>query len=105
VESRAAAPAISGVGTTSVTTATSSVDGERKPLPVPVTTLARRLLPPGQTVKVLQRLDGSVKLSVDGVVTHRFMDEAANGLSTIYGLAADGSTPRFGDVTISAAPR
>ena len=74
-------------------------------LPVPVQTSGAPLVAAGQSVSVLQQLDGSVQLAVDGTVTHRFTDISTNARTTIYGLAAKGSSARFDDVLITPAPR
>lgn len=76
-----------------------------QPLPVPLQTLSPPLVAADQLVAVVQRLDGSVELSVNGTVTHRFTDTATNRRATIYGLATEGGVPRFDDVVISPAPR
>ena len=76
-----------------------------QPMPVAVQVTSPPLVAAGQLAAVVQRLDGSVELSVGGVVTHRFTDTVTNRRATIYGLAAEGTAPRFDDVAFSPAPR
>jgi hypothetical protein len=68
---------------------------------VPVTAVATRYPAAGDLARVTQRLDGSVEVSVNGVVTHRFTDTVTNRRATSYGMAALGSTARLDDFAVT----
>ena len=79
-------------------------DGEVVALPVAVQTVATRNVAAGDVVKVVQRLNGAVEITVNGVVTHRFTDATTNKRATIFGLETSGNQARFDDFTITLPP-
>lgn len=69
--------------------------------PVAVEVLANPTPQNGDIVKIRPKSDGTVECFVNGVMTHRFVDNATNVRWTLYGLAAEGSQSRFDDFLVT----
>jgi hypothetical protein len=69
-------------------------------MPVPVQTLSSPTPQSGDVLGIRQKADGTVECSVNGVITHRFVDSATNARWTLYGLAAQGSLASFDDFQV-----
>ncbi len=64
-------------------------------MPAQVEVIASPVPQNGDIVKVRQQPNGAVECFVNGVITHRFVDNTTNARWTLYGLAAEGSQSRF----------
>lgn len=74
-------------------------------LPVTVQTLASPTPQNGDVLRVNQFPDGTVECSVNGVVTHRFVDNTTNFRWTLYGLASEGPQAAFDDFHVTLFPQ
>jgi hypothetical protein len=69
-------------------------------MPVAVQTLASPAPQAGDIIRVRHLPGGTVECSVNGTLTHRFVDNVTNIRWTLNGLAAAGSQTAFDDLTI-----
>jgi hypothetical protein len=69
-------------------------------MPVSVETLASPAPQPGDLLKVQQHPDGTVECSVNGVITHRFVDNVTNFRWTLNGIGADGTGAALDDFQV-----
>jgi hypothetical protein len=69
-------------------------------MPVSVEALASPAPQPGDLLKVQQRPDGTVECSVNGVITHRFVDNVTNFRWTLNGIGADGTGAALDDFEV-----
>jgi len=70
-------------------------------MPVAVQTLASPTPQNGDVVQVYQKPDGTVECSVNGVLTHRFVDPVTNLRWTLNGLASLGPQAAFDDFKVT----
>lgn len=69
--------------------------------PASIQVIANPVPQNGDVVKVRQQPDGTVECFVNGVLTHRFIDNATNVRWTLYGLASHGSQSAFDDFRVT----
>jgi hypothetical protein len=74
-------------------------------MPVAVQALGAPVPQAGDVIRVHQHPDGTVECSVNGVVTHRFVDNTTNVKWTLNGLAAQGSQAAFDDFRVTPFTR
>jgi len=70
-------------------------------MPVAVQTLASPTPQNGDVVQVYQKPDGTVECSVNGVLTHHFVDPVTNLRWTLNGLASLGTQAAFDDFKVT----
>jgi hypothetical protein len=69
--------------------------------PVAIEVIANPTPQNGDILKIQQKSDGTVECFVNGVMTHRFVDNATNVRWTLYGLAAEGSQSTFDNFLVT----
>jgi hypothetical protein len=69
--------------------------------PVPIQTITNVTPQNGDVLRIRQTPEGTVECSVNGVVTHRFVDPVTNFRWTLNGMAANGAQAAFDDFKVT----